>query len=258
MNLVNLTPHTINIFDGEGNEIKTVPASGEVARVNELRTAKQPVGNIPVTTASYGNVIGLPAPSDDTIYIVSSLVLQRTSRADVFAPGPAVRDESGRIVGCNGLSASNTVGDSVPIMYGCEQDQEAVEEAINWLGGMVVDTGSGWPTYGTVVRKHAQPLVDFARYLIDEISAAGGWNVEEYEHELNKIIANSTETYTAAQVAEWITRFADDSYDAGTWNGVAAWGEIKTDKSSDSQSIADAYKLPVAVVKLAREKYGNK
>lgn len=57
-----------------------------------------------VTGTSYGEVEGLPAPSNGTIYIVSSLVAARcVGRTDVFIPNESVRDEQGRIVGCRSL-----------------------------------------------------------------------------------------------------------------------------------------------------------
>lgn len=59
---------------------------------------------IPVTGTSYGEVEGLPAPSEGTIYIVSSLVASRCKdRTDVFIPNESVRDDKGRIVGCRSL-----------------------------------------------------------------------------------------------------------------------------------------------------------
>lgn len=101
--LINLTPHEINIHCG--SEVISVPPSGTLARCAEVRTEVGRVTDIPVTRVSYGEVSGLPEPDGKTGYIVSALVAQAVKgRGDVFIPGPAVRDEAGRIVGCLGLS----------------------------------------------------------------------------------------------------------------------------------------------------------
>lgn len=108
MNLINLTPHDLNICDADGVVVATIPASGVVARVTSTADV---VGSVDVgghrvdlVATKFGDVDGLPAPAPDTLYIVSSLVLQAVSgRTDVVAPdtGPAsaVRDDAGRIVG---------------------------------------------------------------------------------------------------------------------------------------------------------------
>ena len=108
MTLVNLTPHAINFVDGAGNAVLAIEPSGTIARVStktvELWRYEVEGGEIPVTATQFGNVEGLPAPEEGTIYIVSSLVAQRVpDRADVFIPNESVRDERGRIVGCRSL-----------------------------------------------------------------------------------------------------------------------------------------------------------
>lgn len=111
MKFVNLTPHAVNVRSVYGTVI-TVPASGTVARCDEVRTPGADVESenvyIPVSAAEYGEVTGLPDPQDGVGYIVSSLVLAAvtTTRRDVFAPGPAIRDDKGQIIGCNGLTGT--------------------------------------------------------------------------------------------------------------------------------------------------------
>jgi len=107
MDIVNLTPHAVDIRRVDGT-VLTVPPSGQVARCAETRTAvESPLEDISCTRATFGAVEGLPAPVTGKIFIVSALVLnQCVGRTDVFAPGPAVRDAAGKIVGCDGLSAA--------------------------------------------------------------------------------------------------------------------------------------------------------
>lgn len=113
MTLVNLTPHDIVLAHASG-ERTTLPPSGTVARV---AVEYVPVpgwhrGNcaLPVVRPHYGEVAGLPPPGEDTVYIVSGLVLSRCAgRTDVVGPdtGPtAVRDDGGRIVAVTRLVAA--------------------------------------------------------------------------------------------------------------------------------------------------------
>jgi hypothetical protein len=110
VNFVNLTPHEVVVFAADGSVLK-IPPSGQVARVAARETQVGTInGIIPVFRTEYGEVEGLPEPKENTIYIVSLLVLQALrargiQRNDVVAPnsgpGPngAVRDEQGRIIG---------------------------------------------------------------------------------------------------------------------------------------------------------------
>jgi len=115
--IVNLTPHEVTVKT-DGGEI-VIPPSGQVARCAEKRSPapalETEMGSIPVSRASYGAVEGLPDPQPGVVYIVSALVLAAVpERRDVFAPGPAIRDEEGRIIGCDGLSCSPAYLESAP------------------------------------------------------------------------------------------------------------------------------------------------
>jgi len=104
MNIINLTPHAITFVNGEGVVIRTIAPSGKLARVSVRTVTDGYIGGIPVTRSAFGQVEGLPAPEDGTIYVVSSLVASRVpDRWDVFIPNESVRDDQGRIVGCRSL-----------------------------------------------------------------------------------------------------------------------------------------------------------
>jgi hypothetical protein len=109
MNILNLTPHTITIVLSNDRTLCVEP-SGIVARVAESysqgKDIEVDIGSISVSYPRYGKILDLPEPQPDTIYIVSALVLQRTDRTDVYAPGKLVRDERGQPIGCVGLSGS--------------------------------------------------------------------------------------------------------------------------------------------------------
>jgi hypothetical protein len=108
MKFVNLTPHALNIVDADGNIILSVAPSGNVARVATQQTVVGNVGGVDVVRTVFGDVDGLPAPQPDTVYIVSTLVLQSLKangidRDDVVAPDTspqsAVRNADGQIIG---------------------------------------------------------------------------------------------------------------------------------------------------------------
>lgn len=97
-NFVNLTPHDIKLNSGD-----VVPASGTVARVDNTFT--EFVDG--VCNVVYGDVQGLPAPQDGTVYVVSALVLAAVKdRQDVVAPATGHPDcvrEKGFIVSVPGF-----------------------------------------------------------------------------------------------------------------------------------------------------------
>lgn len=105
MNFINLTPHTINIHTPAG--VIDVAPSGDVARVSVTDVPAAPIAGIPVAKRVTGDVVGLPAPQDGVAYIVSGMVAAAVpGRPDVFSPGPLVRDDAGKPIGCNGLYAA--------------------------------------------------------------------------------------------------------------------------------------------------------
>ena len=103
-NFVNLTPHELSIHTEEG--VVTLPPSGSVARVSTTETPAPSVGGIPTTITTLGEVTGLPDETPGVVVVVSGMVASAAPREDVMSPGPLVRDESGRPIGCRGLRRS--------------------------------------------------------------------------------------------------------------------------------------------------------
>ena len=105
--IVNLTPHPINIMNGDGNIQVTFAPSGDVARVSSTTTSAGTIAGIPVSKLKMGDITGLPASQKDTIYIVSSLVRGQSNRTDLVSPDTSptgvVRDTNGKIVGVKGF-----------------------------------------------------------------------------------------------------------------------------------------------------------
>ena len=104
--LVNLTPHTVHIVTDVA--VVTVPADGTVARVAQHDVLLGHIdadGIVPVYQTCYGDIVGLPYPTDGVGYIVSSIVKSRCpDRRDLYVPVKFVRDDDGNIIGCRGLA----------------------------------------------------------------------------------------------------------------------------------------------------------
>lgn len=123
MNIVNLTPHTINILRAGLSgyeEIVSIPKSGIEARLDVTRKVvgnetfvngkhlvdptADPMGGVVFFNSDFGEPTGLPAQVKNTIYIVSSLFRTGFDRPDLWVPGELIRDEEGKPIGCLGLN----------------------------------------------------------------------------------------------------------------------------------------------------------
>lgn len=105
--LINLTPHAITLYSPTG--IHEIAPSGQLARIRSSSVQVGELGGVPIIRPTFDDVNGLPEPSNDTVYIVSSVVLTALrsngiTRDDLVAPGTgpndsAVRDPSGKVTG---------------------------------------------------------------------------------------------------------------------------------------------------------------
>ena len=95
INLINLTPHAINL-QGVGS----IPASGLVIRVETTERILGAVNGLPLIKTVLGGVTGIPDPSENTLYIVSAFVAQASNRQDLICPdtGNSCIRENGNIV----------------------------------------------------------------------------------------------------------------------------------------------------------------
>lgn len=102
LKFVNLTPHAITIRNDEVDFV--IEPSGMIARVTAELVESDTKG---IFVQTFGNVEGLPEASDNTIFVVSGLVLSALagSRKDVVAPmtTKAERNEAGQIVSVPGF-----------------------------------------------------------------------------------------------------------------------------------------------------------
>jgi hypothetical protein len=108
-NLVNLTPHEVILYDSTGQSIALkIPPSGKVARVTTKSEIIGEINGIPVRKTTYGDIVDLPDPQPDIIYVVSTIVLLALKdkgivRPDVVSPDTnpdsVMRDPQGKILG---------------------------------------------------------------------------------------------------------------------------------------------------------------
>lgn len=100
MKIINLTPHRVCICDKDGNIINTYFASGKVARVAHNWETIDYVDGVPLVVRQNEKVVNLPEPQEDTMYIVSNIILNYCSdRMDLIAPVKQVKIYN-RVVGC--------------------------------------------------------------------------------------------------------------------------------------------------------------
>lgn len=145
MEIRNLTPHALNIVL-IGGEVLTVPPTGTVPRRSVLRgpgdvLLPQDGQVVPVEVEALGDVEGLPGPEDDVILVVSRLVAEAVPhRRDVYAPGEAVRDSAGRIIGARGLVRCVPFEIEVPVAWAPSphatiEEHEATYRLVEYLPG---------------------------------------------------------------------------------------------------------------------------
>jgi len=110
-NVINLTPHTINLVAEDGTQLLSLESQGvaRVASTTEVVGYLQVGGvAVPQTHTTFGEVDGLPDPTSGVGYVVSNMIIsalaqQGIRRNDLFTPGLQVRDEQGRVIGCRSL-----------------------------------------------------------------------------------------------------------------------------------------------------------
>lgn len=115
MQIVNLTPHELNIY-AAGQLIASIPASGNIARVEEVDMPREPIliptqsGEflpIPISIREYGKSTNLPSPNGITYYYVSAMVAQANpTRTDLLYAGKLIRNEKGQIVGVESFASA--------------------------------------------------------------------------------------------------------------------------------------------------------
>ena len=103
INIINLTPHEVNIMNA-GGDVINIPSTGR-ARMKTTTKIVGEINGIPIEEVIHHSPYGLPEEKENTIFIVSRIVAENlTERRDLFITHDSIRDELGRITGCNKLA----------------------------------------------------------------------------------------------------------------------------------------------------------
>ena len=101
----NCTPHDICVHVVSASAVIKFPPCGIIPRCEQREIFVDKIDTIPVTKQVFGEVIDLPEQEDGVYLVVSRLVAAACpNRSDLLIPGPLVRDEAGKVIGCKGLS----------------------------------------------------------------------------------------------------------------------------------------------------------
>ncbi|MCP4665230.1 MAG: hypothetical protein GY849_02600 [Deltaproteobacteria bacterium] len=105
MNLINLTPHPINVVDKQGENILSLPKCEVAPRLKQTSKVIGNINNIPITKTFFGEVENLPEKKEETFLIVSRLIMIAcTDRDDLVVPNEIVRNKEGQIIACKSLA----------------------------------------------------------------------------------------------------------------------------------------------------------
>ena len=115
MNLINLTPHPVNLLNEQDETILTLPGHPNPPRLKQsdvvtghfqvFEEQTSTVISVPLSSTQFGEIQNLPDEVKGTLLIVSRLVMTACpDRDDLIVPNQPVRDEKGRIVGCRSFA----------------------------------------------------------------------------------------------------------------------------------------------------------
>lgn len=104
MELVNCTPHDINLVKTDGST-EVIPGCGIVPRVSTETIELTDEYGFRLVEVVFGEIHDLPDESEDTMFIVSKICVDAAPwRRDLVYPTDLRRDDAGRVVACGALS----------------------------------------------------------------------------------------------------------------------------------------------------------
>lgn len=103
MNIINLTPHDVNLLLED--DVIVFKSKG-IARVQQKEIIDECFDRVPIYKNKYGEVEGLPEEKDGVYYIVSFVVANalKDKRNDLLIVTKTERNEKGQIIGCYGFA----------------------------------------------------------------------------------------------------------------------------------------------------------
>lgn len=114
-NIVNLTPHKIDIYDASGtNLIKTLEPQQPLIRVKTETTFVKSVkidetNSVNLFTQKIGGLTELPEPKENTFYLVSAIAFAKAKeigRKDCLMGNEYIRDAGNNIIGIKSFCIS--------------------------------------------------------------------------------------------------------------------------------------------------------
>lgn len=107
--IINLTPHDVNVVAEDGSPIATFPSKGIARAAQQDVPVVTNNAGVEIVRTQFGATVDLPAPEEGKLFIVSIITVS-AARAegrptdDLLITSTPVRDEAGRIVGCRRLA----------------------------------------------------------------------------------------------------------------------------------------------------------
>ena len=103
-NIVNLTPHTVNVCNEDGTIMKSFESKG-IARAKQTAEVVGNLDGVELVSMKFGATQDLPAPQEGVYYIVSVITANAAKAEgrgadDLVITADPVRDADGRIIGC--------------------------------------------------------------------------------------------------------------------------------------------------------------
>lgn len=100
---VNLTADKINIYGKDRKLLLSIEPENVPAKCYNEREICGYVGEIPVYHVKYWQVLDIPLPKENTVYIVDEEVAKAVQRADVYYLGREIYDKNDHLIGYEGL-----------------------------------------------------------------------------------------------------------------------------------------------------------
>lgn len=102
--IINLTPHEINIVSEDGTVKMSFPSEG-IARASQKMVVVGSLNSVELVSIEFGKTEDLPKPQEGRYFIVSMVTANAAkaegrTTSDLLVTADPVRDEAGRIIGC--------------------------------------------------------------------------------------------------------------------------------------------------------------
>ena len=104
--IINLTPHPVIYIESSGKKRTWDNPKSDIKlpRIAEVVVEECPIDGVRTYKKSFGGCDNLPDETDGVYYIVSAMIASALPRRNDLLVPNAIRDESGRIIGCDGFS----------------------------------------------------------------------------------------------------------------------------------------------------------